>query len=91
MAKPEPDFTIEELALEALSQVPEGADGVFTNAELRILFGCAKDTVYKRLDTLASLGWKFVPTRKKIIDRVGKQTHTMGYKFIPPSAKAPSN
>lgn len=90
MAKPKPDFTIEELALDALSQVPEGEDGVFTNAELRKLFGCSRQSVWIKLDVLASLGWEFPPAKKRIVDRVGRQTYTMGYKFIPPNKKAPS-
>ena len=89
MGKPKPNFTIEELTLEALNQVPEGQEGIFTNYDLRLLWGCTKQTVLSRLDKLISLGWQAIPAKKSFVDRLGRPTHTMGYRLIPPNKEAP--
>ena len=85
MDKPRPSFTIEELTKEALRQVPSDEEGIFTNSQLRVLWGCSRDTVWSKLDILVSLGWKITPAKKRIVDRAGRMTWTIGYKFISPS------
>lgn len=83
--RPRPDFTIEDLLKEAITERHEDEANVFTSKELGALWGF-KDakTVYKHMDKLGEKGWQFVPTRKDIIDRAGRTISTNAYKIIPP-------
>lgn len=82
--KPKPDFTIEELLKEAITRKDDQAD-VFRATDLADLWGIqSAESVFRRMDELQEVGWRFEPTKKRIRDRAGRETTTQAYRVIPP-------
>lgn len=85
--KPQPDFTIEDLLKEAITARQEDEANLFRSRDLADLWGLPVNskTVFKHMDKLGEMGWRFIPTRKRIRDRAGRQTSTNAYRIIPPN------
>lgn len=83
---PVPNFTIEELLRKAVEATPEGEPSVFTTRELARLWGYTMQrSARRRMDKLEEdRGWKFVATRKSIVNRAGSLTTAPAYEAIPP-------
>lgn len=83
---PVPKFTIEELLRSAVEAVPKTEEGVFTTRELAGIFEVMTlDTARKYMSKLQDRGWRFLSTRKGIVNRAGASTSVPAYTVIPPS------
>ena len=83
--KPQLDFTIEDLLKEAITERKEVEANLFTTKDFATLWGLSPRAVYKHMDELMKMGWQFIPTKKPIRDRSGRETSTTAYRVIPPS------
>lgn len=90
--KPKPNFTIEDLLKEAITERKEAEANLFTARDLAALWGLAQvsKTVYGYMDKLIMAGWQFIPAKKLIRDRGGRETSNIAYRVIPPNNKEPS-
>ena len=89
MTKPKLDFTIEDLLKEAIIERKEVEANLFTARDFATLWGLKLRAVYKHMDKLIEMGWQFVPTKKPIRDRSGRETTTSAYRVIPPKQNKP--
>ena len=85
---PLPRFTIEELLREAVEAVPTDERCVFTSRDLADLWGYRSlESARRQMPYLEEMGWKFITTRKVIINRAGTLTPISAYIVIPPKAE----
>ena len=89
MTKPKLDFTIEDLLKEAITERKEVEANLFTTRDFAALWGLMPRTVYKYMDKLIEMGWQFIPIRKPIRDRSGRETSTSAYRVVPPKQNKP--
>jgi len=89
---PLPRFTLEELLRAAVEAMPVDRRCVFTSRELAGLWGYrVLDSARRQMDALEERGWKFVATRKDIVNRAGDLTTTSAYVVVPPGDEGDDN
>jgi len=90
-APPLPKFTIEELLREAVEAVSTDERCVFTTRELAELWDyVGLNSARRQMDFLENeKGWKFLATRKGIVNRANNLTSTSAYVVVPPNGKLP--